>query len=110
MKAQKKQAAELKGEHEVEAHVNDGPLLSHQVWFTKTNKASFLSALFISPMEQPWAPQWTPRQETQADTGWQLQPQVSRPVRPPAPQIHLPKQFTLFILDQHFPTALPQFA
>lgn len=38
MKAQKKQAAELKGEHEVEAHVNvlfsaifSCPLLSHQV-------------------------------------------------------------------------------
>lgn len=48
--------------------------------------------------------------DPKVDAGWQLRSQVSRPVRPPALQIHLPKQFTLFILDQHFPTALPQFA
>lgn len=40
MKAQKKQAVEFKGEHEMEAHMNDAPLLSSQVGFaTKKKKA-----------------------------------------------------------------------
>lgn len=38
MKAQKKQAAEFKEEHEMEAHMNDTPLLSRQVGFTTKKK------------------------------------------------------------------------
>ena len=106
----KKQAAELKGEHEMEAHVNDARLLSRQVGVT-TKKGIVFNSLINEPYGAVKGPTADPKAGDQ-HRHWLAAPAPRCFTLPDLPSCRFtcPNSLLCFILDQHFPTVPSWFA